>query len=286
MRSPSEERLALDAMGTRFELIIAGADSARERWRSIGEAALELITDWHHRLNRFDHASDVTWLRTRPVGEPVTIDDDLFDLLASCERAWRDSAGAFDPATGRFASISLDDGARTITFGEPDVALDLGGIAKGFVLDLVREQLTSLGVTTAFMHGGTSAAIAIGAQSDGTPWLVRIGDDDDGPVVELTDASLGVSRNDDARQRAGHVIDPRTGGAGGGAPIAAVIGASACACDAWATALLVLPERPETMADELVSILPDAGGGWRVEGDDAGRVRFASKADSALAERV
>ncbi len=273
-------------MGTRFELIIAGADAPRERWRSIGEAALDLVTDWHRRLNRFDHDSDVTWLRTRSVGEPVAIDDDFFDLLASCERAWRESAGAFDPAAGRFASVSLDHGARTISFGEPDVALDLGGIAKGFVLDLVREQLTSLGVTSAFMHGGTSAAIAIGAQPNGTPWLVRIGDDADGPVVELADASLGVSRNDDERQRAGHVLDPRTGEEGRGAAIAAVIGDSACACDAWATALLVLPERPEAMAGELVSILPDERKGWRVEGDGAGPVRLASEADSAIAERV
>jgi len=261
-------------MGTRFELVIAGARAPRDRWPAIAEAALDAVSEWHARLNRFDRGSFVAWLRERPPRTPVPIDADLLGLLTLCERVWRGSGGTFDPAHGRFAEVRLDPVTGTLAFDTTGVELDFGAVAKGYALDDATGVLRELGVTGALIHGGTSTVVGIGAPPGAPPgtsgWRVQIADA--GPVVELRDRAMSVSRNDDPAQRPGHVIDPRTGEPAVARALAAVVGPLAAPTDAWSTALLVMPDRPGSLDADLTTILPDEKGGWRVEGPDALRV--------------
>jgi len=57
-------RLALAAMGTRFELALHG--EGRARTRAAGEAALAEIETCHHQLTRFTESSLVARLRRAP----------------------------------------------------------------------------------------------------------------------------------------------------------------------------------------------------------------------------
>lgn len=256
-------------MGTRFELVIAGASAPRDQWAAVAEAALDAVSEWHARLNRFDPGSFVSWLRGRAPADPVAIDEDLLGLLALCGRVWRGSGGAFDPAGGRFGDVRLDHDARTLTFAGPGVELDFGAVAKGYALDAAADVLRSLGVTSALIHGGTSTVVAIGAPPEGV-WRVQVADA--GPVVELHDRAISVSRNDDPAQRPGHVVDPRTGDPAIARAVAAVLGPTAAPTDAWSTAMLVLADRPGSLDADLTTILPEIDGRWRVEGPDAPRV--------------
>jgi thiamine biosynthesis lipoprotein len=147
---------------------------------------------------------------------------------------------------GGAAHIQLDAEARRISFTRPGLSIDLGGIAKGFALDLAAQLIRDEEVERAFIHGGASTMIAIGAPPDKDGWPVALGDPRTDPVISLCDAALSVSAQHGRQaehdgRTVGHVIDPRRGVPAQGHAAAAVIGPSAMEADAWSTAIVAGP---------------------------------------------
>lgn len=249
-------RLATWAMGTRFELAIPGSSPSL---RAAGAAAMEEIETWHRRLNRFAPDSLVSHINRTAATHPVQLDDQTFALFVEAERIRFASGGAFDVTLGGGHGIALDYDAWTVRFLQPDVSIDLGGIAKGHALDRAASLLWQFGVTSALLHGGTSSVVAIGtprADSDG--WRIAIGSGDDAPVLTLRDRALSVS--DPHSQRGlgleSHICDPRTGDTVVRPGQIAVVGPSARTADAWSTALVVLGEVPESFDSDYVAMHP------------------------------
>lgn len=269
-------RLALNAMGTRFELVLHGEDEFF--LRAAGEQALDAIADEHRRLSLFDPASHVSRINANAALAPVPIDRDLFDLLATAARVWEQSAGAFDPAVGGFMTrhghrakpadaahralgfeaVTLDPNALTIAFTDPAAAIDLGGIAKGYALDRAAAILREAGVSAALLHGGTSSIAAIGAPPGTGGWRVRLSSGRG--ELALADKSASISAPDGRVSDSGaaHIIDPRTG-----EPVeipgeSVVVSDSGTLADAWATALVVTGDRPDRMPPEVVSAVRTA----------------------------
>src|SRR5687768_17343261 len=143
-------RLATFAMGTRFELVLAGANEAH--LRAAGEEAIAEIQLWHQRLNYFARDSLVTRINALAPSHPVALDPETFALLARCIELSQETRGAFDitiaplmrrwgfrdfppplqgggegvgPAYGTHF-ISLDHASRTIRFRHPSIEVDLG----------------------------------------------------------------------------------------------------------------------------------------------------------------
>lgn len=81
---PEEVRLALEAMGTRFELVMYGPDPMH--LRAAGEEALAEIERLHRQLSRFDRGSDISWINAHAADAPVVVEPRLFDLLDRCRR--------------------------------------------------------------------------------------------------------------------------------------------------------------------------------------------------------
>ncbi len=86
--------MALNAMGTRFELVLAGDDEPH--LRAAGEAALAEIEQCHQRFNLFAPGSWLNTINRRAAREPVPLDDLTFDLLQTAQFVHRQSQGAFD----------------------------------------------------------------------------------------------------------------------------------------------------------------------------------------------
>lgn len=231
-------------MGTRFELVLPDEGDAR----AVGEAALAEIEECHRRLSRFDPASLLSHIVRSAHATPVRLDRDTLALFEDALAVWRVSDGAFDvtvPARGMHA-IVLDPAAGTIRFTRPGVPVDLGGIAKGHGLDLAARVLREHGVTSAFLHGGTSSAIGIGAPPEADAWTVALAGGGD---VALRDAALSVSA-----VWAGNphpTLDPRTGRPVPGPRRAVVTGPSARRADALSTAALVLGRLPHGVVETL-----------------------------------
>lgn len=290
-------RLAIAAMGTRFELAIA---AGRGDLLAAGEAALEEIEGLHGRLSRFAPDSLLSHINRTAWRAPVRLDRETFDLFAEALNVCTGSEGAFDitvapamaragfadsavtAATGRAdaAGVRLDPRSWTIALAGPHVSLDLGGIAKGHAIDCAARTLREAGVTRAVVHGGTSTVAVIGAPAGARAWRIALDPSPGAPVIDLRDAALSVS--DAASQITGtgqgHIIDPRSGTAIRAASRAAVSGPSARLADAWSTALSVLRRIPPAFPPGYVARLePDsssssertASGDWRPAAGDS-----------------
>ncbi len=163
--------------------------------------------------------------------------------------------------------VELNAEEFTVRFGQEGVMLDLGAIGKGYALERAAELLREAGVTSAFLHGGTSTAYGLGHPLEGESWKVAVEfpprkSPDDRPkytaAVPLRDEALSVSAVWGRSFRTegknfGHVLDPRTGQPVAGALLAAVAMPSATETDALSTALLVAGQRGQ---DGITSLRP------------------------------
>jgi len=285
--------LATNALGTRVELVLDAPGSPG--LVSIGEEAIDEILLWHDRLSLFQPHSLVSFINREAWRRAVALDDDVFGLLALCERVHVLSGGAFDPTVGRGVDeggmrpggwgslVALDHDRRTVRFARDGVLLDLGGIAKGFALDMAAELLRSHLGCPALLHAGTSGVVVIGD----VPRKIGVRSGSGAvSIVSISDASMCVSAPrggvrgmdvvvGDGERAASHIVRPvgagdvgSTGDAGDGRGLAdtsLVIGGSCAEADGWATALVVLGRRPGGMPGGLRSAVHD-GRGWRSDG--------------------
>ncbi len=237
-------------MATRFELVLPAARSTLAL-APIGELVMAEIDEWHQRLNRFAPDSWVTHANRTAATTAVRCDEDVWAMLVDAQAVWRASGGAFDITRGHGDALSLDATTRTVRFCDPAMTMDLGGIAKGHALDCCARILRAHGVTSAFLHGGTSSGIAIGLDPTGESWHIGLRD------PAFTKATAGRPRNsgtsglrivdfafsvsDAGAQTHPHIVDPRSGVPVEGAMTSVVVtGPSARLCDAWSTAYVVL----------------------------------------------
>ncbi|RMH29910.1 MAG: FAD:protein FMN transferase [Planctomycetota bacterium] len=256
---------AFDAMGTRFECVLVAFSRAMQPFEpvAIAEEIELLIKDWHARLSVFDETSCVSVINRIAADTPVTIDRELLALIRRCLHAARMTDGAFDislgslmqahgfrptpaetaPARFGWRSVRLDEHASTIRFTQPGIRLDFGGVAKGFALDLARNELRAQGLVSGLLHGGTSSVVGIGLSPDGRPWRVRATPDDpSAPVVDLTDLAMSVSAPTGRMANGkGHIMDGRSASPSSGCLAACVVGPSAEVCEVWSTTLVVEP---------------------------------------------
>jgi thiamine biosynthesis lipoprotein len=270
-------RLAALAMGTRFEAVLVGEDAGF--LRAAGEEALELISDEHVRLSRFEPDSVVSHVNRNASSDWVGVDGEFAELLKLCAQAVTASGGAFDPTVTSssdcgWAGVELD--GRRIRFHEPGLSLDFGAIAKGWALDLARVALLDAGVERALLHGGTSSVLAIGAPPERAGWGVALGEKG-APQCSLRDSALGVSAPNGEAGGEGHVLDPGSGVAANRVAIAAVVSESAAWADAWSTALVVRGEDLPLRNGVKTAFLPrgealDCADAWRL--NDAGSFQF------------
>lgn len=267
-------RLALHAMGTRFELVLEGDEDgpgAEAYLRAAGEVALAEVEQVDARLSLFRRDSLLSHIQRNAAEQPVSVDPETFALFELCAQVCEATEGSFDPTiaplmrayllhdeTATTPLLTLEQARecvgwkkrvqlladRRIAFSTPGTALDLGAIAKGHALDLAIEVLRDAGITRALMHGGTSTVAAIGHPLGREGWPIALGAGPNAPRVLLCDDCLAVSAPG-ARsvqhegRRVDHVLDPREGLPVQGALVAATLSRSAAEADAWSTALLV-----------------------------------------------
>jgi thiamine biosynthesis lipoprotein len=259
---------SLDAMGCRFELMLCPSGSAHDRFHteSIADEMVELIQDWHNRLSLFSSGSLVSMINRSTPGVPVRMDREMFELLSLCECLCNETQGAFNIAAGTLmhtygfrgaptrkaqddridlsCAYELDQDALSITRTHERIQLDLGAIAKGYVLDLIRDELRSYGIQRAFVHGGSSSILAHELAIDAARWHIAIGDDS-GLYAALGSSSMSVSAHNGRtnEQGEGHIMDPISGQpAPQNHECIACVHPSAAIADAYTTALGVNPD--------------------------------------------
>ncbi len=240
-------RRSVPVMGTIAEFAVVHRNEHRAHGAI--DAAVKAL-EWVERtMTRFTDSSDVGRANAMAHLHPVSVTANTSHVLREGLR-WADaSEGVFVPCLGkavvlwdvtqrrsppamtavrRFAgrklyrSLLLDTWRESpvIRFTAADVAIDLGGIAKGHGVDISVRALRERGIAHALVNVGGDL-YALGRSPDGDPWRVGVRSPvDPGQVsatIKLENEAVATSGDylqffTHEGRRYHHILDPNTGG--------------------------------------------------------------------------
>jgi FAD:protein FMN transferase len=250
--------------------------------------------------------------------EPIEVTPEMAALLNRSRELTVTTDGCFDPGVGKLVElwgfgpeerpVPPDDSAveawrargaslgaveiagREVRSSNPDVLIDLGGIAKGAAVDRTMALLAARGIANALVNAGGDLSV-MGTRG-GRPWRIGIqaprGDGLLG-ALELEPGETAFTSGDyeryyeDGGGRRSHILDPQTGHPVTHTQAVTVLAHDGTTADAAATALFVAgPERWRAMAQALgiaAVLRVDASG--RIEMTDPMRERLQTSGDAA-----
>ena len=203
-------RFSHEAMNTVFE-VHAASDDARYAAEA-AQAAFALVDRLEGELSRFRHNSDITRINHLTAGESARVGEAALECLLIARHVYDLTDGAFDIAIGTgLPSLEIDADAFEVRATADGVRLDLGGIGKGYAVDLVAELLEEWGLERAFVHGGFSSAVALEPPAASDGWPLTLSDPREPSRVfcrlSMRQAALSAS----GVRKGDHILDPRTG---------------------------------------------------------------------------
>ena len=169
-------RRARPLLGTFVEIEVLGANETE--MTAAVDAAFDAVAKVHRLMSFHDGDSDVSRLNREAHLRPTVVDAWTFAVLETAVELHRRSNGVFDvaiapalqalgllPPSGnnvaraarRGEAIELLSG-QAVRFHGANIAIDLGGIAKGFAVDRALEVLRGFGATGAIVNAGGDLA--------------------------------------------------------------------------------------------------------------------------------
>lgn len=257
----------------------------------VGRSIVDLVFAETERIDRlmstYKEDSVISAINRGAAEAPVVAGDELFQLIRRSLDISVLTRGAFDityDSVGQhydfrnrqrpdaetieaerklidFRFVELDQAAGTVSFREQGVRINLGGIAKGYVVERGISILRSHGVEHGIVTAGGDSRLL--GDRRGQPWMVGIRDPrKDGQVaisVPLEDEAISTSGDyerffDENDVRYHHIIQPSTGEPAAGVHSATVIGPDAVITDALSTSVFVMGV---DQGLRLVGTLPD-----------------------------
>jgi len=143
-------RRARPLLGTLVEVGVRNCGSDGEKM--VG-AAFEAISEAQARLSRFEPGSDISRFHALSAGAELAVHSHTAEVLSSAHRLFEESGGLFDITLGSAPRGWHCDGTRLYKLSN-DVRLDLGGIGKGYAVDLAVEALLATGCDGGWVNAG------------------------------------------------------------------------------------------------------------------------------------
>lgn len=230
-----------------YHILVEGAQNDRQRVQ-------EIINNTFHEIdliyNKWNNESEITKINQLKAYEVIEISPELEDFFELTEVIVKLSEGRFDPTieplqqlwknhlemgtvpnSAEIAEVKPAVGWKNLHYGHRKffkdhdrTSLDLGGIAKGYCVDLLVERIVAAGHSNVFVEWGGEIR-AQGRYSAERPWKVfvsRLNDVDPQNAIvqtDLYDQSIATSgdyvQNWSVRQKDSetiyfHIIDPQT----------------------------------------------------------------------------
>jgi thiamine biosynthesis lipoprotein len=266
-------RRSVPVMGTIAEVAVI-ARNTRHAQGAI-DAALRELQHVDVTMSRFSAASDIGRANAAAAVRPIAVSTATAHVVREALRWAATDGSGFDPALARVSEVwnvsentappdarivrrlagrqlyrAVEVDENTLRYSEADVALDLGGIAKGYAVDRAVAALRDWGIVDGLVNAGGDL-YALGNSAEGDPWRVgiRSPSDPDAFVATLTLSDRAVATSGDYEQyfmyrgrRYHHLLDPRTAAPRETAVHSLSIAADSCInADAAATAVYGLP---------------------------------------------
>jgi thiamine biosynthesis lipoprotein len=265
--------LARDAtiMGTNIHVEVWAEDPI------LGEKAMQTVFAEMQRINQlmspYIKTSELSKINQLAALQPVVISTEMFDLIQLSVGLSAETQGAFDitfasvgflynyqqkikpeqqaldkaVAAINYKHIQLTKKDSSIEFAHPDVKIDLGGIAKGHVVDTSIELLRALGIEHALVTAGGDTKLL--GDRRGRPWHVGIRDPRDksrqAVVLPLVNTAISTSGDyeryfEQDGQRYHHILSPKTGKSVYQVQSVSIVGKRSTLNDGLSTAVFVL----------------------------------------------
>lgn len=213
--------------------------------KAVIDDCFSLIGDYEALFSRTVEGSDI-WNVNHGQGQSVEVSEETAELIDLALKYSGLSDDAFDitlapysilwdfqnntgnvpsdeeiTEAGKHTGLSkLHVDGTTVTLDDPEGAIDLGGIAKGYIADQVKALLLSEGINSALINLGGNV-LAVGTKPDGSNWKIGIRK----PFADASDLSAVVPVTDQSVVTSGtyeryfevdgtiyhHILDPATG---------------------------------------------------------------------------
>lgn len=216
------------------------------------------LTRYHHLFDIYNEYDDINNLKTvndNAGSAPVKVDKEIIELLKFCREMYEKTDGEVNAAFGSVLEIwhdyreegmenpenaklppmkalqdaaghtdmndvVIDEEKSTVYLKDKEMSLDVGAVAKGYVVEKIGGELENNGVAAALIDIGGNIK-AVGKKDDGGPWRLGLqnpdleSDDFYVHTIELEDKSLVTSGNYQRYYTVGgkryhHIIQPET----------------------------------------------------------------------------
>ncbi len=247
-----------DAMGSPCEVRLYAADA--EHAARAARSAIREVQRIEQAYSRY-LAGNITCAinAVAQKGDAVEVDEETSRLLDIAFAAYGRSDGLFDITSGVLRTVWNNERKRVpsapeiaaalrcvglckvewrppwLTFTEPGMQMDFGGIGKEYAADLVVRKLVQHGISSGVVDLGGDLMV-LGPHPDGEPWRIGIRDphQPDTAIATLFVKRGGIASSGNYERfwefggkRYGHILDPRTGWPVEG-PLSVTVAAESC----------------------------------------------------------
>jgi len=274
-------------MGTAIEITLVGDDE--EAAKKAALQTFQKIKRIEHLMSPWIESSDISRINRSSTIEWVKVSPETFEVIKKAQEVSELSAGAFDITMGPLIQLwrvarerktppsseevrkNLDlvnyknvliNPEKGVFFNKKGMAIDLGGIAKGYAVDKAFELLKSLGFKNLIVNAGGD--LRVGGTKLGQPWSVGIQDPRASQKimarVSLSDAAMATSGDYEKffiyqGKRYHHIFSRRDGLPPEDCQSVTIICKDGMTADALATAVFVLgPEKGYDLCQKLEGI--------------------------------
>lgn len=281
---------AWPVMGTMFVATVWGNDTATMA-RVVHDArdSVRLVDSL---MSNYRPESEISRLNAGAGGPAQRVSPQTMHVLLRARELWRISGGQFDPTVGPivrawgfygdsgrvppraeldslrtlvgYGRVALDSIGGTARLPVPGMSLDLGGIAKGYALDLARAALRDPTITGGMLDLGGNILVFGKPPRGQEKWVIGIRHPRrDGQIIGTVALDSGaIATSGDYEHfymidgvRYGHIIDPTTGYPRRGVLAATAIGPRGQSSDGLsATLFLAGPRRGSAIVDSLAGV--------------------------------
>ena len=261
-----------DMMGTQVTIKLEAESKIQAEQCS--QKAYDEIDRIERLLSTYKEDSEISKINRRAAQHAVKVSSETFDLIRLAIHHSSISDGAFDityeslgyeydlrkkkkpnestikrllPAIN-YRHISLR--YPTVTFKQPNVKINLGGIGKGYAIQSAASLLKQCGIKEAIISAGGDSKIL--GDHHGKEWIIGIQHprQENKLALRIPLSNIAISTSGDYErfyidngERIHHIINPKTGKPSTSSWSASVIGNDATVTDALSTTVFILGEK-------------------------------------------
>lgn len=240
-------------------------------------------------FSSYMQASDVSKISADAGGEPIPVAPEVIEALKIAVKVSDLSEGAFDPTVGSLSKVWGYSGEKGVVPSETEIAkvldlvdhkkieidertgrarltgkgmvLNLGGVAKGYIVKKALDALKKEGIEKAIIHAGGDMAVFGGDEKN--PFSIGIQDPRKKKLLgeaRLTEGAVSTSGDYERffmkdGKRYHHILDPKTGWPAEGTQGVTIIAKDHTLADGLSTAVFVLgPEKGMALIERLDSV--------------------------------